>query len=140
MVDTLAPKRIFTQRELDTQLTPIEEQVKKSKPRESVINGVTKDTPSAVDTSLIDKITKDVNVRDAQNVTTAEQEQTVKSSQETQDVKQTGEQVQKDVPQGLVASPIVVGEVGPEMIVPTGDGKISILPTKIVEGLMVKPL
>jgi len=155
MVDTLAPKRIFTQRELDTQLTPIEEQVKKSKPRESVLSSVAKVTPSAVDTSLLDNITKDVNVRDAQDVATAEQEQTVKSSQETQDVKQTGEQVQKDVPQGLVmkpveyaadgftnkgmSGPILVGEQGAELVVPTGSGKISILDAATTAGLMSIP-
>jgi len=157
MVDTLAPKRVFTQRELDNKLVPVEDQIKKTKPRESFIADVSKTVPSmAADTSLIDKITKDVNTKQAKDIATAEQEQTIKSSQETLATKQTGEQVTKDVPQGLVArpveyaakgfddkeisGPIIVGEIGPEMIVPTGDGKISILPTKIVEGLMVKPL
>ena len=157
MVDTLAPKRVFTQRELDNKLVPIEDQIKKNKPRESFLADVSKTVPSmATDTSLIDKITKDVNAKQEKDIATAEQEQTIKSSQETLATKQTGEQVTKDVPQGLVvrpveyaakgfddkeiSGPIIVGEIGPEMIVPTGDGKISILPTKIVEGLMVKPL
>ena len=34
MVDTLAPKRIFTQRELDQKLTPVTEQVLRTRPRE----------------------------------------------------------------------------------------------------------
>jgi len=84
-----------------------------------------------------------------------EQEQTVKSSQETQDVKQTGEQVQKDVPQGLVmkpveyaadgfndkgmSGPILVGEQGAELVVPTGSGKLSIIDAATTAGLMTAP-
>ena len=84
MVDTLAPKRVFTQRELDNKLVPIEDQIKKNKPRESFLADVSKTVPSmATDTSLIDKITKDVNAKQEKDIATAEQEQTIKSSQET---------------------------------------------------------
>ena len=152
MVDTLAPKKIFTQRELDTKLTPIGEQVLRSRARPKLLDT----TPVfGTESSLLDRQAKsDKNKAQAMMSPVEEQEQNVKSSQETLDTKQTGERVKEDTPQGLVmkpiayaakgmedkeiAGPIIVGEGGPEMIVPTGDGKISILPTKVVEGIMTK--
>ena len=155
MVDSLAPKRIFTQRELNEKLTPVTQQVLKGKPKSSLLDVVPK---SRIKESVVAEQSKDflLNLDKVTPVArTAEGEQTVKSSQETIDTKQTGEKVEKDVPQGLVnrpieyakegfedreiSGPIIVGEIGPEMIVPTGDGKISILPTKIVTGIMSKP-
>jgi len=150
MVDTLAPKKIFTQRELDTKLTPIGEQVLRSRARPKLLDT----TPVfGTESSLLDRQVKsDKNKAQAMMSPVEEQEQNVKSSQETLDTKQTGERVKEDTPQGLVmkpisyaakgmedreiTGPIIVGEGGPEMIVPTGDGKISILPTKVVEGIM----
>jgi len=150
MVDTLAPKKIFTQRELDTKLTPIGEQVLRSRARPKLLDT----TPVfGTETSLLDRQAKsEQDKAQAMMSPVEEQEQNVKSSQETLDTKQTGERVKEDTPQGLVmkpisyaargmedkeiTGPIIVGEGGPEMIVPTGDGKISILPTKVVEGIM----
>lgn len=153
MVDTLAPKKIFTQRELDTKLTPIGEQVLRSRARPKLLDT----TPVfGTETSLLDRQAKsEQDKAQAMMSPVEEQEQNVQSSQETLDTKQTGERVKEDTPQGLVmkpisyaakgiddkeiSGPIIVGEIGPEMIVPTGDGKISILPTKIVAGIMDKP-
>ena len=158
MVDTLAPKRIYTQRELDNKLTPVDLQRQATKTERSVLES--RYNP-ILDTrrSLMENMVKDPleTMEDKKSEgLTAEQNQIVASNEETLKEKQTGEQVVKDVPQGLVmkpmeyakkgyddkeiSGPIIVGEIGPEMIVPTGDGKISILPTKVVEGLMVKPL
>jgi hypothetical protein len=156
MVDTLAPNKIFTQRELDDSLTPVSEQVLRARPRPRLL-----DTTPVMGTepSLLGKQT-DTALEEAKEtvktVYTDEQEQTAKSSQETQDQKQTGDRVIEDAPQGLVmrplefaakgydnkevSGPILVGEKGPEMIVPTGDGKISILPNNVVSGMMTKPM
>ena len=155
MVDSLAPKRIFTQKELDKKLTPVTQQVLKGKSKPSLLDVAPMPKTKG---SVIAEQSKDflLNLDGATPVArTVEGEQTVKSSQETIDTKQTGEKVEKDIPQGLVnrpieyakegfedkeiSGPIIVGEIGPEMIVPTGDGKISILPTKIVTGIMSKP-
>jgi len=53
MVDTLAPKKVFTQRELNTKLTPVSEQVLRTKPRPSLLD----DRPKVVGTatSFIDE-------------------------------------------------------------------------------------
>ena len=156
MVDTLAPKKIFTQRELDTKLTPVGEQVLRSRTRPKLL-----DTTPVMGTepSLLGRQTETA-MEDAKEtvktIYTDEQQQTAKSSEETLDEKQTGERVKEDDPQGLVmrpldyaakgydnkevSGPILVGEQGPEMIVPTGNGKISILPNSIVQGMMSKPM
>tara|TARA_A100001391_G_scaffold170993_1_gene132134 strand:- start:585 stop:1226 length:642 start_codon:yes stop_codon:yes gene_type:complete len=158
MVDTLAPKKIFTQRDLDTKLTPVSEQVLRTRTRPSLLD----DRPKVVGTatSLIKEQSKDF-LLDAENmmpkVVTAEQKQTAKSSEETIKEKQTGMRAERETPQGEalamrpveyastgifdkpVLKPILVGEKGAEMIVPTGDGKISILPNEVVQGLMERP-
>ena len=158
MVDTLAPKKIFTQRDLDTKLTPVSEQVLRTRTRPSLLD----DRPKVVGTatSLIKEQSKDF-LLDAENmmpkVATAEQKQTAKSSEETIKEKQTGMRAERETPQGEalamrpveyastgifdkpVLKPILVGEKGAEMIVPTGDGKISILPNEVVQGLMERP-
>ena len=154
MVDTLAPKKIFTQRELDTKLTPIGEQVLRSRTRPRLLDT----TPvMGTETSLLDKQAQAEETKvESMMAPTAEQKQTVKSSEEVTDVKQTGERVKEEDPQGLVmrpldyaakgydnkqvSGPILVGEKGPEMIVPTGNGKISILPNNVVSGMMTKPM
>jgi hypothetical protein len=85
---------------------------------------------------------------------TTDREQTIQSSNELTDVKQTGSQVKKDVTQGLGSSPIayaqegfedkiidrpvVVGEKGMEMIVPTGKGKFTVINNEALQGLMSK--
>lgn len=147
MVDTLAPKKIFTERELNTKLTPVSEQVLRTKPRPSLLD----DRPKVVGTatSLIDKQSQDFLLDSATampEVATAEQKQTAKSSEETIDEKQTGMRAEREVAQGLGARPgimyaetgvnqmsidrpMVVGEKGPEMVVPAGKNKFSVIPT-----------
>jgi hypothetical protein len=83
-------------------------------------------------------------------VATAEQKQTAKSSEETIEEKQTGMRAEREVPQGLGARPgimyasvgaqditidrpLVVGEQGPEMIVPVGKNKFTVLSTEEME-------
>ena len=155
MVDTLAPKKIFTQRELDTKLTPIGEQVLRSRARPKLLDT----TPVfGTESSLLDRQVKsDKNKAQAMMSPVEEQEQNVKSSQETLDIKQTGERVKEDTPQGLVmkpisyaaegvkdkvvTNPILVGEEGtrPELIIPGKDGTITILDADITDGLMMPP-
>jgi len=154
MVDTLAPKKIFTQRELDTKLTPVGEQVLRSRTRPRLLDTA---PVMGTETSLLDKQAQSEEVKtEAMMAPTEEQKQTVKSSEEITDTKQTGERVKEEDPQGLVmrplefaakgydnkqvSGPILVGEKGPEMIVPTGNGKISILPNNVVSGMMTKPM
>jgi len=156
MVDTLAPKRVFTQKQLNTKLTPISEQVLRTKPRPSLLD----DRPKVVGTatSLIDKQSQDflldINSM-APKAVTKEQKQTVKSSEETTQEKQTGMRTQVESPQGEslvmrpveyaangvkdkeVSGPILVGEKGAELVVPTGEGKVSILDAKTTSGLMM---
>ena len=157
MVDTLAPKKIFTQRELDTKLTPVSEQVLRTKTRPSLLD----DRPKVVGTatSLIKEQSRDF-LLDAENmmpkVATAEQKQTAKSSEETIQEKQTGMRTERqETPQGeglvmrpieyaaegfedkKITNPVVVGEKGAEMIVPTGGGKFSVLDAKTTSGLMM---
>ena len=158
MVDTLAPKRVFTQKQLNTKLTPISEQVLRTKPRPSLLD----DRPKVVGTatSLIDKQSQDflldINSM-APKAVTKEQKQTVKSSEETTQEKQTGMRTQVESPQGEslvmrpveyaangvkdkeVSGPILVGEKGAELVVPTGEGKVSILDAKTTSGLMQFP-
>ena len=156
MVDTLAPKKVFTQRELNTKLTPVSEQVLRTKPRPSLLD----DRPKVVGTatSLIDEQSRDFLLDSAMPMTkvaTAEQKQTAKSSEETIEEKQTGMRAEREVPQGLGArpgimyasvgaqditidSPLVVGERGPEMIVPVGKNKFTVLSTDDLRGLMAR--
>jgi|TARA_R100000458_G_C8253225_1_gene229749 hypothetical protein len=158
MVDTLAPKRIFTQRELDQKLTPVTEQVLRTRPRERLLDVVPRIT---TEPSLLDKQT-DEAMQDSKKQTgqimTEEQGQTAKSSEEAIKEKQTGMKVSTEAERGQglvmrpmeyaakgyndkkVSGPILVGEKGPEMIVPTGEGKISILPNSIVQGMMSMPM
>ena len=156
MVDTLAPKKVFTQRELNTKLTPVSEQVLRTKPRPSLLD----DRPKVVGTatSLIDEQSRDFLLDSAMPMTkvaTAEQKQTAKSSEETIEKKQTGMRAEREVPQGLGARPgimyasvgaqditidrpLVVGERGPEMIVPVGKNKFTVLSTDDLRGLMAR--
>ena len=156
MVDTLAPKKVFTQKELNTKLTPVSEQVLRTKPRPSLLD----DRPKVVGTatSLIDEQSRDFLLDSAMPMTkvaTAEQKQTAKSSEETIEEKQTGMRAEREVPQGLGARPgimyasvgaqditidrpLVVGERGPEMIVPVGKNKFTVLSTDDLRGLMAR--
>ena len=158
MVDTLAPKRIFTQRELDQKLTPVTEQVLRTRPRERLLDVVPRIT---TEPSLLNRQTEEAmqdSKKQTGQIMTEEQGQTAKSSEETRKEKQTGMKVDTEAERGQglvmrpmeyaakgyddkkVSGPILVGEKGPEMIVPTGEGKISILPNSIVQGMMSMPM
>tara|TARA_R100000149_G_scaffold14110_1_gene5281 strand:+ start:159 stop:944 length:786 start_codon:yes stop_codon:yes gene_type:complete len=158
MVDTLAPKRIFTQRELDQKLTPVTEQVLRTRPRERLLDVVPRIT---TEPSLLNRQTEEAmqdSKKQTGQIMTEEQGQTAKSSEETRKEKQTGMKVDTEAERGQglvmrpmeyaakgyddkeVSGPILVGEKGPEMIVPTGNGKISVLPNSIVQGMMSKPM
>ena len=84
-----------------------------------------------------------------------EREQTIRSSEETTADKQTGERADRQTTQGLASRPgimyastgaqdvvidrpLVVGERGPEMIVPTGKNKFTVLSTDDLKGLMAR--
>tara|TARA_R100000742_G_C4227444_1_gene49751 strand:- start:41 stop:694 length:654 start_codon:yes stop_codon:yes gene_type:complete len=159
MVDTLAPKKIYKQRDLDKSLTPSPVAAALMTPAQNVIDVAPKgDKPNPllnmaqVDYLVnADIVTNQMNEKTAPSV--KERQQTVRSSEETVAEKQTGKEVVKDVPQGLVAkpavmyaregltdtpidSPLVVGEDGPEMIIPTGKGKFTVIPNEALQGIM----
>tara|TARA_R110000803_G_scaffold115520_1_gene184034 strand:+ start:260 stop:1030 length:771 start_codon:yes stop_codon:yes gene_type:complete len=160
MVDTLAPKKIFTQRDLDSSLsssnkvnttngsaTSMVESLPKKAIVKPLINIQQPDYLIDADTVLTQMVEKSAP-------STTEREQTIQSSNELTDVKQTGSQVKKDVTQGLGSSPIayaqegfedkiidrpvVVGEKGMEMIVPTGKNKFTVINNEALKGLMTK--
>ena len=83
MIDTLAPKRIFTQRELDQKLTPVTEQVLRTRPRERLLDVVPRIT---TEPSLLDRQTEEAmqdSKKQTGQIMTEEQGQTAKSSEET---------------------------------------------------------
>tara|TARA_R100001377_G_scaffold33463_1_gene18294 strand:+ start:956 stop:1768 length:813 start_codon:yes stop_codon:yes gene_type:complete len=160
MVDTLAPKKIFTQRNLDSSLsesnkvnvtngsaTSMVDSLPKINKQNPLINTMQPDYLINVDDILTKRLEKSAP-------STSERNQTIKSSSELTDAKQTGAAVKKDVSQGLGSSPIayaadgfedkiidrpvVVGERGVEMIVPTGKNKFSVVSNEALKGLMTK--
>lgn len=158
MPDTLAPKKIYKQRELDKSLTPSPVAKAIMTPGKNIMDIAPKQTANSavVNMEQPDYII-DSNLIAAQTVEksapmTAERNQTIKSSSETTDVKQTGNEVVKEIPQGLASRPItyaaeglidasidgplVVGEKGPEMILPTGKGKFTVINNEALQGLM----
>ena len=168
MVDTLAPKKIFTQRDLDKSLiqpTPVGRSI--MAPATNVLDAspALKTQVSLMDTPqpdyVIDKnqmfnMMQNIQRESASRV--AETSGTVKSSEETIKEKQTGMRTKRqETPQGEglvmrpveyaaegfedkeVSGPILVGEKGAELVVPTGDGKVSILDAKTTSGLMQFP-
>ena len=168
MVDTLAPKKIFTQRDLDKSLiqpTPVGRSI--MAPATNVLDAspALKTQVSLMDTPqpdyVIDKnqmfnMMQNIQRESASRV--AETSGTVKSSEETIKEKQTGMRTERqETPQGEglvmrpveyaaegfedkeVSGPILVGEKGAELVVPTGDGKVSILDAKTTSGLMQFP-
>ena len=156
MVDTLAPKKIFTQRELDKKLMPIERQQTAIRPRASLAASTYNpvlDTNSALMENIVKPEVTTQPIKEIGQVT-AEQDQEVSSTDETQDIKQTGKQVEQDSNQGLgskpiayaaegfedkiIDRPVVVGERGMEMIVPTGKGKFTVINNEALKGLMSK--
>ena len=158
MVDTLAPKKIYKQRDLDKSLTPSPVTEAIMTPGKNIMATAPKQeaTPALVNMEqpdyLVDSTLIAAQTLEKSAPMTAERNQTIKSSAETTDDKQTGNAVAKDVPQGLGARPItyaaegltdatidgplVVGEKGPEMIIPTGKGKFTVINNEALQGLM----
>tara|TARA_X000001382_G_scaffold90819_1_gene65445 strand:+ start:204 stop:851 length:648 start_codon:yes stop_codon:yes gene_type:complete len=158
MVDTLAPKKIYKQRDLDKSLTPSPVTEAIMTPGKNIMATAPKQeaTPALVNMEqpdyLVDSTLIAAQTLEKSAPMTAERNQTIKSSAETTDDKQTGNVVAKDVPQGLGARPItyaaegltdatidgplVVGEKGPEMIIPTGKGKFTVINNEALQGLM----
>ena len=164
MVDTLAVKKVFQQRDLDRSLSSSAKTDALMSPTKSVLESIPKKETvnPLINSPQFDYIIDREKIFDMMNkenekkqVFANEQNQTIKSSQETQDVKQTGAPIKKDVSQGLVmkpisyaadgfnnkkiSDPILVGEEGAELVVPTGDGTISILDAATTRGLMHYP-
>ena len=160
MVDTLAPKKIFTQRELDKSLTPSPVAAAIMQPAKNIMDmspdqkmpgGVIKQQSDF----LIDPNSIMASMQENQAPGTMEREQTIRSSEETTADKQTGERADRQTTQGLASRPgimyastgaqdvqidrpLVVGERGPEMIVPTGKNKFTVLSTDDLRGLMAR--
>jgi hypothetical protein len=166
MVDTLAPKKVFSQRDLDRSLiqpTPVGRSIMApatnvldASPEVTTQRSLT-DTPQpdyVVDKNQIFNMMQ--NLQKASRSRVAETRETVRSSEETREAKQTGMRAERqETPQGeglvmrpmeyaadgvkdkKVSGPILVGEKGAELVVPTGDGKVSILDAKTTSGLMM---
>ena len=160
MVDTLAPKKIFTQRELDKSLTPSPVAAAIMQPAKNIMDmspdqkmpgGVIKQQSDF----LVDPNSIMASMQENQAPGTMEREQTIRSSEETTADKQTGERADRQTTQGLASRPgimyastgaqdvvidrpLVVGERGPEMIVPTGKNKFTVLSTDDLRGLMAR--
>jgi len=168
MVDTLAPKRVFTQRELDRSLTPSPVAAAAMQPDKNVMD-MTPDQKMPADLIgqqsdfLINPDIVMAGMQENQAPGTTEREQTIRSSEEITADKQTGERAGRQTTQGLAARPgnpapvsagimyastgaqdvqidrpLVVGERGPEMIVPTGKNKFTVLSTDDLKGLMAR--
>ena len=160
MVDMLAPKKVYTQRELDTSLTPSPVASAIMQPAKNIIDSSPKDRLS---TGVIDQqsdflVNPDnimAQMQENQAPGVMEREQTIRSSEETTGEKQTGERTRRDTTQGLASRPgimyastgaqnveidrpLVVGETGPEMIVPVGKNKFTVLSTNDLKGLMAR--
>ena len=166
MVDTLAPKKVFSQRDLDKSLiqpTPVGRSIMApatnvldASPEVTTQRSLT-DTPQpdyVVDKNQIFNMMQ--KLQKASRSRVAETRETVRSSEETREAKQTGMRAERqETPQGeglvmrpveyaaegfedkKITNPVVVGEKGAEMIVPTGDGKFSVLDAKTTSGLMM---
>ena len=160
MVDTLAPKKIFTQRELDKSLTPSPVAAAIMQPAKNIMDmSPDQKMPGGViqqqSDFLVDPNAIMASMQENQAPGTMEREQTIRSSEETTADKQTGERADRQTTQGLASRPgimyastgaqdvvidrpLVVGERGPEMIVPTGKNKFTVLSTDDLRGLMAR--
>ena len=160
MVDTLAPKKIFTQRELDKSLTPSPVAAAIMQPAKNIMDmSPDQKMPGGViqqqSDFLVDPNSIMASMQENQAPGTMEREQTIRSSEETTADKQTGERADRQTTQGLASRPgimyastgaqdvvidrpLVVGERGPEMIVPTGKNKFTVLSTDDLKGLMAR--
>ena len=160
MVDTLAPKKIFTQRELDKSLTPSPVAAAIMQPAKNIMDmSPDQKMPGGViqqqSDFLVDPNSIMASMQENQAPGTMEREQTIRSSEETTADKQTGERADRQTTQGLASRPgimyastgaqdvvidrpLVVGERGPEMIVPTGKNKFTVLSTDDLRWLMAR--
>ncbi len=160
MVDTLAPKKIFTQRELGKSLTPSPVAAAIMQPAKNIMDmSPDQKMPGGVieqqSDFLVDPNSIMASMQENQAPGTMEREQTIRSSEETTADKQTGERADRQTTQGLASRPgimyastgaqdvvidrpLVVGERGPEMIVPTGKNKFTVLSTDDLKGLMAR--
>jgi len=160
MVDTLAPKRVFTQRELDKSLTPSPVTAAIMQPDKNLVDlapdqKMPADLIGQQSDFLVDPNSIMAGMQENQAPGTMEREQTIRSSEETTADKQTGERARRDTTQGLASRPgvmyaaegvdkmeidrpMVVGEKGPEMVVPAGKNMFSVIPTDQLKTLVDK--
>ena len=160
MVDTLAPKRVFTQRELDKSLTPSPVTAAIMQPDKNLVDlapdqKMPADLIGQQSDFLVDPNSIMASMQENQAPGTMEREQTIRSSEETTADKQTGERARRDTTQGLASRPgvmyaaegvdkmeidrpKVVGEKGPEMVVPAGKNMFSVIPTDQLKTLVDK--
>ena len=160
MVDTLAPKKIFTQRELDKSLTPSPVTAAIMQPDKNLVDlapdqKMPADLIGQQSDFLVDPNSIMASMQENQAPGTMEREQTIRSSEETTADKQTGERADRQTTQGLASRPgvmyaaegvdkmeidrpMVVGEKGPEMVVPAGKNMFSVIPTDQLKTLVDK--
>ena len=160
MVDTLAPKRVFTQRELDKSLTPSPVTAAIMQPDKNLVDlapdqKMPADLIGQQSDFLVDPNSIMASMQENQAPGTMEREQTIRSSEETTADKQTGERADRQTTQGLASRPgvmyaaegvdkmeidrpMVVGEKGPEMVVPAGKNMFSVIPTDQLKTLVDK--
>ena len=160
MVDTLAPKRVFTQRELDKSLTPSPVTAAIMQPDKNIMDmapdqKMPQDLIGQQSDFLVDPNSIMASMQENQAPGTMEREQTIRSSEETTANKQTGERADRQTTQGLASRPgvmyaaegvdkmeidrpMVVGEKGPEMVVPAGKNMFSVIPTDQLKTLVDK--
>ena len=160
MVDTLAPKRVFTQRELDKSLTPSPVTAAIMQPDKNIMDmapdqKMPEDLIGQQSDFLVDPNSIMAGMQENQAPGTMEREQTIRSSEETTADKQTGERARRDTTQGLASRPgvmyaaegvdkmeidrpMVVGEKGPEIVVPAGKNMFSVIPTDQLKTLVDK--
>ena len=160
MVDTLAPKRVFTQRELDKSLTPSPVTAAIMQPDKNLVDlapdqKMPADLIGQQSDFLVDPNSIMAAMQENQAPGTMEREQTIRSSEETTGDKQTGQRARGDTTQGLASRPgvmyaaegvdkmeidrpMVVGEKGPEMVVPAGKNMFSVIPTDQLKTLVDK--
>ena len=113
MVDTLAPKRVFTQRELDKSLTPSPVTAAIMQPDKNLVDlapdqKMPADLIGQQSDFLVDPNSIMAGMQENQAPGTMEREQTIRSSEETTADKQTGERARRDTTQGLASRPGVM--------------------------------
>ena len=160
MVDTLAPKKIFTQRELGKSLTPSPVAAAIMQPAKNIMDmSPDQKMPGGVieqqSDFLVDPNSIMASMQENQAPGTMEREQTIRSSEETTADKQTGERADRQTTQGLASRPgimyantpaqhllihrpLLLRQRDPEMIVPTGKNKFTVLSTDDLKGLMAR--